>query len=86
MLGRLTFTEYVFPLQIAGALLLVAIIAAIALTVRGRKDSKHQDPSQQVRVVAADRMRLVSMPSEEAARQTPPVAARPEGKPARRAP
>ena len=86
VLGRLTFTEYVFPLQIAGALLLVAIIAAIALTLRGRKDSKHQDPSQQVKVVAAERMRLVSMPSEDAARQTPPVAARPEGTPARRAP
>ncbi len=49
-LGRLTFTEYVFPLQIAGALLLVAIIAAISLTLRGRKDTKRQDPSQQVKV------------------------------------
>ena len=41
--GMLTFTEYVFPLQIAGVILLVAIIAAIALTLRGRKDSKSQD-------------------------------------------
>ncbi|HJW51559.1 MAG TPA: NADH-quinone oxidoreductase subunit J [Burkholderiaceae bacterium] len=70
MLGRLTFTEYLFPLQIAGALLLVAIIAAIALTLRGRKDSKHQDPSRQVRVMRGDRVRLVSMPSEGQARQT----------------
>jgi NADH-quinone oxidoreductase subunit J len=70
MLGRLTFTEYVFPLQIAGALLLVAIIAAIALTLRGRKDSKHQDPSQQVKVRRGDRIRLVNLPSEDAARQT----------------
>ncbi len=84
-LGRLTFTEYVFPLQIAGALLLVAIIAAIALTLRGRKDAKHQDPSQQVRVTRGERVRLVSMASEDDARQTraatvgePPSAARPE--------
>ena len=70
MLGRLTFTEYLFPLQIAGALLLVAIIAAIALTLRGRKDTKHQDPSWQVRVKRSERVRLVSMPSEGQARQT----------------
>jgi len=71
VLGRLTFTEYVFPLQIAGALLLVAIIAAIALTLRGRKDSKHQDPSAQVKVRPDQRLRLVDMASDEAARQTP---------------
>lgn len=70
MLGRLTFTDYIFPLQIAGALLLVAIIAAIALTLRGRKDSKHQDPSRQVKVKRAERVRLVSLPSDDAARQT----------------
>ena len=70
LLGRLTFTEYVFPLQIAGALLLVAIIAAISLTLRGRKDTKRQDPSQQVTVQKADRVRLLSLPSDEEARQT----------------
>jgi NADH-quinone oxidoreductase subunit J len=70
VLGRLTFTEYVFPLQIAGALLLVAMVAAIALTLRGRKDVKHQDPSQQVKVQKADRLRLVSMASDDAGRQT----------------
>ena len=69
-LGRLTFTEYVFPLQIAGVILLVAIIAAIALTLRGRKDSKSQDPSRQVRVRREDRVRLVAMPTENDARQT----------------
>jgi len=78
VLGRLTFTEYVFPLQIAGALLLVAIVAAIALTLRGRKDSKHQDPSQQVKVRRDQRVRLVDMASDEAARQTPGAAAAPE--------
>jgi NADH-quinone oxidoreductase subunit J len=70
VLGRLTFTTYVFPLQIAGVILLVAIIAAIALTLRGRKDSKHQDPSQQVRVRREDRIRLVPMPSDAEGRQT----------------
>jgi NADH-quinone oxidoreductase subunit J len=68
-LGRLTFTEYVFPLQVAGCILLVAIIAAIALTLRGRKDSRHQDPSAQVRVRRDERVRLVSMPADTAARQ-----------------
>src|SRR5512134_1553439 len=70
VLGRLTFTRYVFPLQIAGVILLVAIIAAIALTLRGRKDSKHQDPSSQVRVRREDRIRLVPMPSDAEGRQT----------------
>ena len=69
-LGMLTFTEYVFPLQIAGVILLVAIIAAIALTLRGRKDSKHQDPSSQVKVRREDRIRLVPMPSDAEGRQT----------------
>jgi NADH-quinone oxidoreductase subunit J len=70
VLGRLTFTRYVFPLQIAGVILLVAIIAAIALTLRGRKDSKHQDPSSQVKVRREDRIRLVPMPSDAEGRQT----------------
>jgi NADH-quinone oxidoreductase subunit J len=67
-LGRLTFSEYVYPLQIAGSILLVAIIAAIALTLRRRKDSKAQDPSQQVRVRRGDRVRLVAMASERGVR------------------
>jgi NADH-quinone oxidoreductase subunit J len=70
MLGRLTFTEYVFPLQIAGTILLVAIIAAIALTLRKRKDSKYQDPSQQVKVRREERVRLVSMAPDPEGRQT----------------
>jgi NADH-quinone oxidoreductase subunit J len=69
-LGRLTFTEYVFPLQIAGVILLVAIIAAIALTLRVRKDSKYQNPSRQVKVRREERVRLVAMPTESDARQT----------------
>jgi NADH-quinone oxidoreductase subunit J len=69
-LGMLTFTEYVFPLQIAGVILLVAIIAAIALTLRGRKDAKSQVPSQQVKVRSEERVRLVAMATEGEARQT----------------
>ncbi len=69
-LGMLTFTEYIFPLQIAGVILLVAIIAAIALTLRGRKDSKRQVPSQQVQARSEERVRLVTMATEDRARQT----------------
>ena len=61
-LGRLLYTEYLFPLEIAAVLLLVAIVAAIALTLRERKDSKHIDPSQQVRVRARDRLQIVKLP------------------------
>lgn len=76
-LGRLTFTEYVYPLQVAGFILLVAIIAAIALTLRRRKDSRYQDPSRQVKVRREERVRLVSMPVDAEGRQT---AAAPEAK------
>lgn len=60
-LGVLLYTEYTFPDQIAACILLVAIIAAVVLTYRGRKDSKRQDISQQVAVKAADRLRIVKM-------------------------
>jgi NADH-quinone oxidoreductase subunit J len=63
-LGRLAFTEYLLPLQVAGAVLLVAIIAAIALTLRQRKDSRHQNPSEQVAVRRSDRLTIVRMPPE----------------------
>ena len=62
-LGMLTFTQYVFPLQIAGAILLVAIIAAIAITLRRRTDALHQNPGWQVRIRRKDRVRLVKMPA-----------------------
>lgn len=61
MLGIEIYTQYLYPLQIAAVLLLVAIIAAIALTLRQRKDSRHMDPSAQVRVKSADRVRIVKM-------------------------
>ncbi|TSA50990.1 MAG: NADH-quinone oxidoreductase subunit J [Nitrosomonadales bacterium] len=64
-LGRLLYTDYVFPFEIAAVILLVAIVAAIALTLRRRKDSKYIDPAQQVKVKRADRVRIVNMPSEK---------------------
>jgi NADH-quinone oxidoreductase subunit J len=64
-LGRVLYTDYVYPFELAGVLLLVAIIAAIALTLRKRKDTKYQKPAEQVRVKRKDRVRLVSMPSEK---------------------
>ncbi len=60
-LGMVLYSEYLYPLEIAAVILLVAIVAAIALTLRERKDSKSQDPSEQVKVKAADRLRLVKM-------------------------
>jgi NADH-quinone oxidoreductase subunit J len=64
-LGQLLYTEYVYPFELAAVLLLVAIIAAIALTLRRRKDTKYQDPAKQVLVRRSERVRLVSMPAEK---------------------
>ena len=61
MLGKLLYTEYLYPLEVATAILLVAMIAAIALTLRDRKDSKRLDPGRQVRVKASDRMEVLKM-------------------------
>jgi NADH-quinone oxidoreductase subunit J len=61
LLGIEMYTNYLYPLQVAAVLLLVAIIAAIALTLRGRKDSRSQDVSQQVRAKKAERLRVVKM-------------------------
>jgi NADH-quinone oxidoreductase subunit J len=63
-LGRVLYTQYAFAFEIAAVLLLVAIIAAIALTLRGRKDSRSQDPAAQVRARREERVRLVSMKAE----------------------
>ena len=60
-LGKVLYSDYIYPLEIAAVILLVAIIAAIALTLRERKDSKSQNPSEQVRVKRGDRVRLVKM-------------------------
>jgi NADH-quinone oxidoreductase subunit J len=66
-LGILLYTEYVYPIQVAAAILLVAMIAAIALTLRERKDSKAIDPAIQVRVRAADRLQIVKVATTQAA-------------------
>ena len=63
-LGRLIFTDYVFAFEVAAVILLVAIIAAVALTLRTRKDTKGQDPNRQVLVKSADRLRVVKMGAE----------------------
>jgi len=78
-LGHLTFSEYVYPLQIAGTILLVAIVAAIALTLRARKDSKRQDVGRQVRVRREERVRLVDMPVAADNRQDADAVARRAG-------
>jgi NADH-quinone oxidoreductase subunit J len=66
LLGIEIYTQYLYPLQIAAVLLLVAIIAAIALTLRRRKDSKYLDPAEQVKARKADRLRVVKLPAGEA--------------------
>ncbi len=63
-LGRLIYTDYVYPFEVAAVVLLVAMVAAIALTLRHRKDTKRQDPGKQVLVQKKDRIRIVSMPAE----------------------
>ncbi|MFM8509249.1 MAG: NADH-quinone oxidoreductase subunit J, partial [Betaproteobacteria bacterium] len=64
LLGIELYTHYLYPLQLAAVLLLVAMVAALALTLRKRKDVRAMDPGQQVRVKRADRVRMVSMPAE----------------------
>lgn len=73
LLGIEIYTEYLYPLQLAAVLLLVAIVAAIALTLRERKDSKHMNPSEQVRAKKADRVRLVKLAPTIEAPSAPPV-------------
>ncbi|HQU48385.1 MAG TPA: NADH-quinone oxidoreductase subunit J [Casimicrobiaceae bacterium] len=63
-LGRLLYLDYVFAFELAAVLLLVAIVAAIALTWRRRRETKRQDPADQVKVRREDRVRLVTMPVE----------------------
>ena len=64
-LGRLLFTEYVYPFELASVILLVGIIAAVMLTLRKRKDSKYQKASAQLAVRREDCVRLVNIPSEK---------------------
>ncbi|GHU26302.1 NADH-quinone oxidoreductase subunit J [Betaproteobacteria bacterium] len=63
--GRLLFTEYVYPFELASVVLLIGIVAAVALTLRSKRKTKSVDPSQQVFVKAKDRVRLVQMAAEK---------------------
>ena len=65
-LGRVIYTDYVFAFELAAVILLVAIVAAIAITLRTRKATKYQDARVQLAVKASDRLRIVKMPSESA--------------------
>lgn len=64
-LGMALYTEYVYPFELAAVILLVAMIAAIMLTLRGRKDSKRLNPAEQIAVRRKDRVRIVAMPVEK---------------------
>ena len=64
-LGLVLYTDYVFAFEVAGLILLVAIVAAIVLTLRRRPGTRYQSPSEQVKVSKSDRLRIVSMPAEK---------------------
>jgi NADH-quinone oxidoreductase subunit J len=70
-LGRLIYTEYVFPFELAAVVLLVAIVAAIALTLRRRKETRYQDPAVQLAATKAGRLRILKLAPE---REAPPPA------------
>ena len=76
-LGKLLYTEYLYPVEIAAVILLVAMVAAIALTLRQRKDTKAIDPSMQVRVRARDRLQVVKLAATQ--KPGPEVASEPAG-------
>ena len=78
-LGKLLYSQYIYPVQIAAVILLVPIVAAIALTLRERKDSKFINTADQVRVKAKDRMQLVKLAATRV--QPPAVEAAPESAP-----
>jgi NADH-quinone oxidoreductase subunit J len=63
-LGKVLYTDYLLPFELAAVVLLVAMIAAIVMTLRERQDNKSMNPSEQVKVKRNDRLRIVSMPAE----------------------
>ncbi len=69
-LGRLIYTEYVYPFEIASVILLVAIVAAIALTLRRRKDTKYQDAAKQIAVRRNDRLRIIPVQADTKLKQS----------------
>jgi len=79
-LGMAIYTHYSYPFEIAAAILLLAIVAAVALTLRRRKDTKYFSPAKAVKVKRNDRIRMVSMKAESARAQAVPAAATEEQK------
>jgi NADH-quinone oxidoreductase subunit J len=65
LIGITLYSDYVLPFELASVVLLIAIVSAIALTLRDRKDSKKTNPADQIAVNRKDRVRLVQMKSEE---------------------
>jgi NADH-quinone oxidoreductase subunit J len=76
-IGMTVYTDYVYPFEISAVILLVAIIAAIALTHRQRRESKYQNPSAQVRVRRGDRLKILQMPSEQPEQPDTPASVAP---------
>jgi NADH-quinone oxidoreductase subunit J len=74
-LGTLIYTRYLYPFEIAGLILLLAIVAAIALTLRRREGTRHHDPARQVLVRKQDRLRLWRLPPREASVEQPSASA-----------
>jgi NADH-quinone oxidoreductase subunit J len=70
-LGRILYTEYLLPFELAAVVLLVAMVAAIALTFRGRRNVKSQDIAAQVRVKSKDRLKIIAMRAEVEAPDAP---------------
>ena len=64
-LGEILYTQYIYPFELAALILLVAIVAAIALTMRKQKKNKYQEPSEQMQVRKQDRLRIVKMKAEK---------------------
>jgi NADH-quinone oxidoreductase subunit J len=79
-LGILLYTAYLYPIEVAAVILLVAMIAAIALTLRARKDSKAINPGDQVRVRASDRLVVLPMAATQKSAPATEAAAAEEGK------
>lgn len=72
-LGKVLYTQYLYPLEVAAGILLVAMIAAIALTLRARKDSKYISAADQVRVRSRERLKVVKLAATKPAPETPSV-------------
>ena len=83
-LARTLFTDFLLPFEFAAVILTVAVVVAVMLTLRRRKGTKHQDPAEQSRVKASDRLRMINVPVETPVRETlivPVVVETPEVKP-----